>query len=269
MVTSPVISFRNVRASVGTRRLFAGITLDLYENEVFVLFGPSNCGKSLFARLALGTVRPDAGAVYLEGRDLALYDHHELPHVRRKIGAVLMNSALISNLTAGDNVALPLRYHTSLSDDGIRERVDQILDFFSARQHRDQRPVQLDVVAKRKIAVARSLVLRPQVVFLDEPTVNLGFIAANQLQDRMFRFLKSEQWTDPELFEVTGFKRRGTTLFIATNDPSRYLLFGTRFCMLYEGKLVFKGTTEELMDTSNEYVHQFVSGRAEGPVQEY
>lgn len=269
MVTGPVISYQNVHASVGGRRLFRGITLDLYENEVFVLFGPSNCGKSLFARLALGTLKPESGTVCLEGRDLSLYEHYELPHVRRKIGAVLMNSALISNLTAGENVALPLRYHTSLGEGAIQDRVDRILDFFAALPHKNHRPVELDVVARRKVAVARALMLRPQIVFLDEPTVNLEFIAANRLQEGLFSFLKSDLWHDAEIFETTGFERKETTVFIATNDPSRYLLFGTRFSMLYEGQLVFKGTTEELMDTANRHVHQFVTGRADGPVREY
>ncbi|MEY2808086.1 MAG: hypothetical protein RIR65_2503 [Planctomycetota bacterium] len=170
----PVIRFEGVVKSFGAQRVLDGLDFEVERGRCLAIMGPSGSGKSVILRHAVGLMKPDAGRVLVEGREVSALGHRELAELRRGIGFLFQEGALINWLSVRDNVALPLRENTSLSEAEIAERVEAKLDLVRIARHSfDKMPAQISGGMKKRVGLARALVVEPRIVLYDEPNAGL------------------------------------------------------------------------------------------------
>ncbi|MHC4660895.1 MAG: ABC transporter ATP-binding protein [Planctomycetota bacterium] len=214
------------------RRFFENVSLKLEPGVVLCIVGASGQGKSMLCRVAAGLSLPTSGTVRLLGRETKSCSYTETKRLRQKIGYVFQRSALITNMTVEDNIALPLLYHTTLTKGEIHHKVHDILDSMEITDAARMRPADLPEVATQRANIARSLVLEPSILFIDEPHEDTGF------GRRIQRFIK------PLLKRVT--EERGTGVFMASRDVHFAYRTADRIGFMEDGILVEEGTVEEL-----------------------
>ena len=172
------VSTRNLKFSFRKGEpLLQGVNLHCLQGQILIIAGLSGHGKSTLLRLLLGLERPDSGVVRLFGRDIATLSQDEFDTLKTKCGYVFQNSALLSDRTVWENVALPLLYHTHYSEIEIREQVDSTLDMLLIREYQDHYPASLSLGIQKRAAVARAIIMRPELILLDEPTAGLDRIS--------------------------------------------------------------------------------------------
>jgi phospholipid/cholesterol/gamma-HCH transport system ATP-binding protein len=168
-----VVRFAGVHKSFGSRQVLNGLDLDVYEGETFAIMGPSGCGKSVTLRHVSGLLQPDAGRIEVWDKDMATIGREDLRAMRARMGYVFQEAALLNWLSAGDNVALPLRETTDLPEDEIRERVQQKLAQVHVPDAFDKMPGELSGGMRKRVGLARALVTDPDLILYDEPTAGL------------------------------------------------------------------------------------------------
>lgn len=221
------------------------ISLEIKRGECFQIMGDSNAGKSTLLKLCLGLLTPRHGAVLLFGQDLNTISYYEMKEVRKKIGVVFQESTPINNISIFENVALPLRYHTKLKEEEIKEKVDTVLYSFGIEQGKSQRPYKLAHREKIKLDVARALILEPEILFLDAPFLPLD------LEDRI-AFLKMLQ----------GMKNDNLTIFITGNTKMLLTNLADKVAVLKGGNIVALSKAEDILLSNNSYVRSLISGEA-------
>jgi phospholipid/cholesterol/gamma-HCH transport system ATP-binding protein len=170
----PVIRFEGVVKSFGAQRVLDGLDFQVERGQCLAIMGPSGSGKSVILRHAVGLMKPDAGRVLVEGREVSALRHKELSELRRGIGFLFQEGALINWLSVRDNVALPLRENTGLSEREIAERVEVKLDLVKIARHSfDKMPSQISGGMKKRVGLARALVVEPRIILYDEPNAGL------------------------------------------------------------------------------------------------
>lgn len=245
-----VVKAENVHKSFGERCILTGVDLEIYKGETFVIMGGSGCGKSTFLRHLTGALMPDLGKVYLLGKDLTQLDESRMDEVRKKIGMCFQSSALFDSMTVGENISLPLREHTKLDESVINIVVKMKLELVGLRGFEDLMPSQLSGGMKKRVGLARAIVMDPQIVFYDEPTAGLDPIVGGVI--------------DKLILDLS--KKLSITSIVVTHDMNSVFRIADRIAMLYQGKVVEVGTAEEIRNTKNELVRQFIAGEPDGPV---
>lgn len=168
-----IISFREVHKSFGAQRVLNGLSFDVERGKTLAIMGPSGTGKSVVLRHAIGLMSPDAGAVEVEGREVSKLRPKELAELRRRMGYLFQEGALINWLSVGENVCLPLRENTTLSDKEIRERAEAKLELVRVQGAWDKMPSQISGGMKKRIGLARALITDPEIILYDEPNAGL------------------------------------------------------------------------------------------------
>lgn len=168
-----VVRYANVHKSFGTRKVLNGLDLDVYEGETFAIMGPSGCGKSVTLRHVIGLLEADSGSVQVWGEEVSERSPKELRAMRARMGYVFQEAALLNWLSAGDNVALPLRETTDMPEDEIIERVQQKLALVHVPDAYDKMPGELSGGMRKRVGLARALVTDPELILYDEPTAGL------------------------------------------------------------------------------------------------
>ncbi len=198
-----------------------------------MLLGPSGSGKSMLLKLFSGLFPPSQGKVAIEGIDLATASKEDQRRIRRKMGFIFQDAALLSNMSIYDNIALPLRYHTRLTEAEVKARVDEKMARFEVdRQYDRSIPAQLSLGMRQRAALARALVLEPQLLFLDELGTGLG----GEAEFLVFKVLKDYH------------RERGATLLMATAERHLAFALADRIGLLENGRLVAEGSTREIHD---------------------
>jgi len=251
MEKEPVIEISNVVKEFDGRRVLDGVNLTICRGETFVLMGGSGCGKSTLLRHMIGSYRPESGSVKLMGKDLAGLGEDDMDKVRKKIGMLFQSAALFDSMTVGENVSLPLREHTKLDDDVIRIVVKMKLELVGLRGFEALMPSQLSGGMKKRVGLARAIVMDPEVVFYDEPTAGLDPIVGGVI--------------DKLILDLT--KKLSITSVVVTHDMNSVFRIADRIAMLHQGKIVAQGTRQEFEKSDNELVKQFVKGDPDGPVK--
>jgi phospholipid/cholesterol/gamma-HCH transport system ATP-binding protein len=246
-----IISADNVVKKFGDRTILNGITLDIYRGETFVIMGGSGCGKSTFLRHLIGALKPDSGRVHLLGRDLTTLDEDQMDSVRKKIGMCFQSAALFDSMTVGDNVSLPLREHTKLEKSVIDTVVKMKLELVGLRGFEDLMPSQLSGGMRKRVGLARAIVLDPEIVFYDEPTAGLDPIVSGVI--------------DKLILDLS--RKLAITSVVVTHDMKSVFSIADRVAMLYEGRVLEVGTPQEIKKSKNEMVQQFTSGSPDGPIK--
>jgi len=228
-----------------------GFNLEIKENETFVIIGQSGSGKSVFLKLLINLLRLDEGEIYIEGEEVAKLNIKELRNVRMKFGFVFQSSALFDSLNVYENVSFGLIEHTDLDDDLIQERVKQCLGLVGLKVIESKMPAELSGGMKKRVAIARAIVLNPKIILYDEPTTGLDPVVASSIND-LIKKLKEEI---------------NTTSIVVTHDMNSAYFIADRIGMLYEGKIIETGTPEEIRNSQNPIVKQFISGDFVGPIK--
>ena len=246
-----MIKVINLRKHFGDLSVLEGINLEIKRGETFAIIGQSGSGKSVFLKLLMGLLRPDAGEIYIDGLELAKLNERQLYEVRMKSAMVFQSAALFDSLNVFENVAFGLMQHTDLSLDLIKQRVEQCLAMVGLEGIEDKMPSELSGGMKKRVAIARAIALNPQIVLYDEPTTGLDPVVASSI-NKLIKKLKGEI---------------ESTAVVVTHDMNSVYLVADRIGMLYQGKIIKIGSPEEFQNATHPVVKQFVNGESEGPIK--
>jgi len=249
-MAEPFIQINDVTKTFGRQPVLRGVSLSVPRGCLYGLIGPGASGKSVLLKLITGLLRPNSGNVLVDGRDVHSMSDLELQKFRLRFGMLFQNNALFDYLTVGENIAFPLRRLFDLPDDEIAERVAERLEVVSLPGFEDRLPAGLSGGQKKRVGVARATISRAEIVLYDEPAAGLDPVTSQ----RIFELLRNEQ------------RAAGATVIMVSSDLDRLLTVTDRVGMLYRGRLVFDGTTEEAKASDEPMVRQFVHGLTEGPL---
>lgn len=247
----PIIAIRGLRKSFKGHVVLDGLDLDIHRGGTHVVIGRSGCGKSVLLKHMTGLMKADDGQILFQNEDITGFNRKKLFHMRMHFGMLFQSSALFDSMSVGENVALPLRKHTGMSEEEIRGVVCEKLELVGLTDVYDQMPAEMSGGMKKRIGLARAVVMNPSVVLYDEPTTGLDPIMADVING-LIRDLQRE-------LEITSV--------VVTHDMKSAYKVGDQIAMLHEGKIIFSGTPEEVRSTEMPIVRQFIEGRAEGPIK--
>jgi phospholipid/cholesterol/gamma-HCH transport system ATP-binding protein len=245
-----LVEIRNLRYMRGERLIFDGIDIEIPRGKITVIMGPSGCGKTTLLRLIGGQALPASGDVLFDGQSIPELTRKELFEARKRMGMLFQSSALITHLNVFDNVAFPLRRHTDLTDDLVRALVLMKLNSVGLRGARDLMPGQLSGGMQRRVALARSIALDPDMIMYDEPFTGQDPIAMGVV-----------------IALVRGLNRAlGLTSVVVSHDIQESLELADKVYVIADGHVVGSGRPEEVMREPTARVRQFVNGLPDGPV---
>ena len=245
-----MIQLRGVSKRLGTKQVLEGLDLDIPKGITLVILGRSGSGKSVLLKHIIGLMHPDEGSIEVDGEDIAHLSEAELNRVRQRFGMLFQGAALFDSLTVGENIALPLREHTQLTDAEIRRRVAERLDWVGLRGVEEMKPASLSGGMKKRVGLARAIAMDPAYILYDEPTTGLDPIMSDVI-NQLIRSLQA---------------RIGVTSVVVTHDLHSAWKVGDRLALLHEGRVQFTGTPAEAEASTDLIVHQFIAGLSEGPV---
>ena len=227
-----------------------GVTFEADRKKITYIFGTSGGGKSTLLKILIGALKPDAGEVYFGDRDIAKLRAEELDEFRKKIGMLFQHGALLNSLSVGENIALPIREHTVLEDAIIEIMVKMKLELVGLRDFEDLLPIQLSGGMQKRVALARALALDPEVVFFDEPTSGLDPIVASVITKLI-----------ADLNRLLGI-----TCIVVTHAVEEAMRIADKIIILYRGKVLAEGTPQQIRESKNTLVQQFITGNPDGPI---
>jgi phospholipid/cholesterol/gamma-HCH transport system ATP-binding protein len=245
------IEVQSVSKRFDGRTVLDAIRLDVIEGETLVILGGSGSGKSTLLRLMIGNLRCDEGDILVhQSRRLASMRGAELDQYRKSIGVLFQSGALFNSMSVADNVALPLREHTDLAEETIGIIVKIKLELVGLREHADKMPAMLSGGMKKRAGLARAIALDPRILFYDEPSAGLDPVTSAEI--------------DQLIIDLN--RKLGVTSVVVTHEMDSAFRIANRMVLLDRGKFVAMGTAEEMRNSTDPLVHQFVHGLAEGPL---
>lgn len=237
-----VIVITDVYKSFGEKQVLRGVDLNLYKGENLVVLGRSGTGKSVLIKLIAGLLKPDRGGVNVLGEDVTALSEKELLALRLRIGFSFQNSALYDSMTVGENLEFPLvRNSKHLSRNEIGEAIETVLSAVGLHETINQMPSELSGGQKKRIGIARTLILRPEIMLYDEPTAGLDPITSIEINNLINKVQEDFH----------------TSSIIITHDLTCAKTTGDRVAMLLDGKFVRQGTFEEVFESNDERIQNF------------
>jgi len=245
-----IISLRNVTKFFQGHRVIDDVSLDIACGETFVIMGCSGSGKSTLLRHMTGAIRPDKGSIFIKGKDIAQISEGELDEVRKSFGMSFQYSALLDSLTVEENIALPLREHTKLADEIIDIIIKMKLSLVGLRGFEDYFPSEISGGMRKRVGLARAIALDPDIVFYDEPTSGLDPVVGG-VTDKLIKDLSIKLMI---------------TSVVVTHDLRSAFKIGDHIAMIHQGRLIEVGTPQEIQNSQNPFVQQFINGSPVGPM---
>jgi phospholipid/cholesterol/gamma-HCH transport system ATP-binding protein len=243
-VTEPMIELKNVSMSFQDRRILDDVSLQVQRGEILVVIGPSGAGKSTLLRLMIGLLKPDAGQIWVDGREISHLDEDELNKIRRNMGMVFQYSALFDSMTVGENVAFGIRQHTKMPEEEILRVIRRTLRMVGLMGRENAMPSELSGGMKKRVSLARAIALNPKIVLYDEPTSGLDPVMSATIN----RLIMSTR------------RMLGVTAVVVTHDMESAFTIADRIAMMYDEKIMAIGTPDEFRQSANPVVQQFVAG---------
>jgi phospholipid/cholesterol/gamma-HCH transport system ATP-binding protein len=251
-MAEPLITFRSVQKAFGPKVIYRNLNLQIQRGVVFTILGGSGVGKSVMLKMLIGLLRPDAGSIVFDGAEVTHMDSDELATLRQRIAMLFQSGALFDSLDVFDNVAYGLNehFHHKMAESEIRDRVAWALDLVGLPGIESMDPADLSGGMRKRVSLARSIAVQPEVVLYDEPTTGLDPINTARVNHL-----------------ITGLQRRlNITSIVVTHDMKSAFAISDRVAMVHNGRIVFAGTVDELRSSGDARVADFIEGRA--PVEE-
>ena len=246
-----MIKLVDLHKSFGRQKVLDGLDLDIEDGKTTVIIGRSGGGKSVLLKHIIGLLRPERGQILIDGTDITKLNDRALNEIRKKFGMLFQEAALFDSMTVGENVAFPLREHTTMKEKEIRETVADRLHSVGLTGVEEKMPSELSGGMRKRVGLARAIALRPQIVLFDEPTTGLDPVMTEAIN----RLIIDTQ------------KNLNLTCVVISHDIRSIFEIGHRIAMLYEGKIIENGTPEELRGSQNPVILQFLAGSIEGPIR--
>jgi len=240
-----VVKFENVTKAFGTRKVLDGMDFAIRRGETFVIVGPSGTGKSVTLKHMVRLLTPDDGRVLVGEKCISQATGDELSELREKFGYLFQGGALLAWLSVGENIALPLREKTDLSEDEIMYKVRRVLKMVEMEKDIDKRPSDISGGMCKRAGLARAIITEPEIILYDEPTSGLDPVTARTI-DTLIESLREEL---------------GVTSVVVTHDLHSALSIGTRIAMIYQGKVLELATPAEFIESKNEEVVKFLESQ--------
>lgn len=248
-----MIEIQALYKSFGTKKVLQGLDLSIRKGETMVVIGQSGSGKSVLIKHMIGLMRPDRGRIIVDGVDICCLSRTALYDVRSRFGLLFQAAALFDSLTVAENVSFGLERYRDLSPDRIREIVQDSLDKVGLRDVEDLMPYELSGGMKKRVGLARAIAYGPEIMLYDEPSTGIDPIRADAINDLI----------------LSTQREMNVTSVVITHDMTSAYKVADRIGMLYNGKIVQMGTPDEIRNSANPVVQQFIHGSAEGPIKEY
>lgn len=249
---SHVAELREVDLSFGEKKVLQKVSLSIAPQQRFVIIGQSGAGKTTILRLLLRILQPTAGAVFFQGRDMSQLSSQDLQWVRARIGMVYQDAALLSSCTVRENLALPLQELSDKTPGEIDRIVDEKLDLVELTGTGGLYPHELSGGMRKRVGIARALVMDPELILCDEPTQGLDPVVSAVI--------------DKLIVDLT--ERQKATSVVVTHLMDSAFRVATQMAMLYRGAIIGQGTPEQMRQSTNPVIVQFLNGSLEGPILE-
>lgn len=246
-----MIEIKGLYKSFGKKEVLKGVDLTINKGESMVIIGGSGSGKSVLIKHIIGLLRPDKGSVFIEGLDVTKLNEKDLYKVRKKFGMLFQGAALFDSLRVWENVSFFLLRHRGMTEKRAREIAIEKLRLVGLTGVEDLMPAELSGGMRKRVGLARAIAHDPEILLYDEPTTGLDPIMADAINDLI----------------VDLKKKLNVTSVAITHDMHSAYKIADRIAMLYEGKIMETGTPDEIKNTSNPIVRQFITGSAKGPIK--
>ncbi len=249
---TPKLRIRGLYKRFGSKQVLDGVDLEVPQGTSMVVIGGSGSGKSVLLKCVLGLIEPDDGVIEIDGQDILKQPRRERQEARSRIGMLFQNGALFDSLTVWENVAFGLIARHKVAHEEARKRADEFLgEVGLASSVGDLSPAELSGGMQKRVALARAIASQPDIMFFDEPTTGLDPIMGAVIDGLI----------------VDCVKHLGSTAVAITHDMASARRIGDQAAMLLNGRIVWSGPAEHLLDSGNPEVDQFTHGRREGPIQ--
>ncbi len=245
-----MIEIKGIHKWFGTNHVLTGVDLTIKEGETIVIIGRSGCGKSVLLKHIMAILEPDEGDIRIDGRSMLSMEPEEQDEFRLQLGMLFQGAALFDSLTVLENVGFSLFEHTSLSEEVIRQKVLEKLRMVGLEGIEDLMPASLSGGMKKRVGLARAICNDPKIILYDEPTTGLDPINADVINELILRMQKQ--------LKVVSI--------VVTHDMTSAYKVADRIAMLYEGRIIGVGTPDEIRNSSDPIIQQFITGSARGPI---
>lgn len=245
-----MIKISDVYKNFEDKKVLNGVNLEINKGESVVIIGRSGCGKSILLKLIIGIMKSDKGQILIDGVDVSKLKERELNSFRRKFGMLFQGAALFDSLSVGENVAFGLKEQKKFHQDFIDQVVVEKLKLVGLPGAERLKPAELSGGMRKRVGLARAIAVNPEIVLYDEPTTGLDPIMADAIDSLISDLNRS--------LKVTSVS--------VTHDMRSAYKIADRIAMLYEGKVIFYGTPDEIRNTTDPVVKQFVTGSSQGPI---
>jgi len=255
------VEFVEVHKSFGRNHVLRGLNMGLPEGKISMIIGPSGTGKSVCIKHIVGLLYPDEGDVIVHGQSVPSLPDAELFELRKKFGVLFQDGALFGSLTLYDNVAFPLRQHTEKSEDEVTDIVNRRLEEVGLSSAADKMPNELSGGMRKRAGFARALVLEPDIVLFDEPDSGLDPVRTALLGELILE-IHRDMMDDAKAKE----KEHLPTFAVITHDIMSARRVADYINVLWKGRIVEAGPSEDMLNSENPFIRQFLSGESEGPL---
>ena len=245
--SSPMIAVRSLAKKIGQQEILRGVDLEVRTGETLVIIGRSGGGKSVLLKHLVGLMEPDAGEIWIQGQNIIGMNERQLGAIRQKVGILFQSGALFDSMTVADNIAFPLREAGQRDPKVLRSKVAEMLEVMEMEGEEDKMPESLSGGMKKRVGLARAIIRRPSCVLYDEPTSGLDPVVADSI-NQLIRRLQ---------------QRFGMTSVVVTHDMKSAFDVADRITYLHEGRIYFKGTANQLQQSTDPLIQDFLLGRSQ------
>lgn len=250
-MSTPKIELKDVKKSFGHKKVLDGITLTIEKGESLVVIGGSGTGKSVLIKCILGLLKPDSGSIKIDGEETTHIGGKHREELMRKFGMLFQGGALFDSLSVWENVTFAVKQNQKMSVTEAKDlAVEKLKSVGLTPEVAMLKPAELSGGMQKRVALARAICAKPDIIFFDEPTTGLDPIMADVINELI----------------IQCTKELGLTTLSITHDMASASKIASQIAMLYDGKIIWQGRAQEIYHSKNAYVDQFVHGRAHGPI---
>lgn len=241
----PVVAVKEVCMRYNGKKVLENVTLEIIKGETLAIIGQSGCGKTTLLRCLIGLISPTSGRILVFGKNIFSLKEADLNQLRERMGMVFQEGALFDSLSVFENVAFPLRHHRKMKEPEIKKQVKEFLSLVGLEAAEHLLPSQLSGGMQRRVGIARALVMNPELVLYDEPTTGLDPVMTNTISDLMLQLKRK--------LDVSSV--------LVTHDMETAFKVADRVGMLYDGKLIEQASPQEMQNSTNQIVVNFIGGK--------